>query len=230
MGGVEREAIERAKMGSGMLRELQRAHEHGHDRTCIDPQSPSSSVSAERSTSLHARSLPPIDVNSVSADQAQAQARVPVDDGDGTSAVEVLGRVASADAASFMSPRVDVWSSDETMVRAQAQVLSSPTSTSTPPASVQILASTSEFPQWAGDAETKTGPESAPEEFESPSNLEEALRSEAYGWPRLVFPPLKKSGHIIIDACTREGSCPAPIPTVFPVYQIPSFIEMKAMG
>ncbi|KAH0837964.1 mitochondrial small ribosomal subunit Rsm22-domain-containing protein [Lanmaoa asiatica] len=86
IGGVEREAIERAKAGTGVLRELQRAREHSHDRT---------------------------------------------------------------------------------------------------------------------KAEAK--PESAPEELESPSNLENALRSEAYGWPRLVFPPLKKSGHIIIDACTREG-------------------------
>jgi ribosomal protein RSM22 (predicted rRNA methylase) len=33
----------------------------------------------------------------------------------------------------------------------------------------------------------------------------EALRSEAYHWPRLVFPPLKKSGHIILDSCTGEG-------------------------
>lgn len=42
-----------------------------------------------------------------------------------------------------------------------------------------------------------------------------ALRNEAFHWPRLVFPPLKKSGHIIIDACTAECmspfiiSCPA---------------------
>lgn len=224
MGGVEKEAIERAKMGTSMLRELQRAHEHGHDRTSIDPQSPSSSVSAARSTSAHARSLPPLDVNSVPADKAQVH--VPVDDDGGTGAVEVFGRVASADAASFMSPRVGVRPSDESMMGVQAQVPSSPPSTSTPPASVQILASTLELPQWA---KTEVGPESAPEEFESPSDLEEALRSEAYGWPRLVFPPLKKSGHIILDACTREGSYPVPVPTVLPIYQISSFLEMKAM-
>lgn len=35
--------------------------------------------------------------------------------------------------------------------------------------------------------------------------LDAALRLEAYHWPRLVFPPLKKSGHIILDACTPEG-------------------------
>lgn len=35
--------------------------------------------------------------------------------------------------------------------------------------------------------------------------LEAALRLEAYDWPRLNFPPLKRSGHIILDACTPEG-------------------------
>ncbi|KAG6380818.1 mitochondrial small ribosomal subunit Rsm22-domain-containing protein [Boletus reticuloceps] len=85
-GGVEREAIERANAGTSVLRELQRAHEHRHDRTKAEPR------------------------------------------------------------------------------------LESPF-----------------------------------DEFDSPSELKEVLRSEAYGWPRLVFPPLKKSGHIIIDACTREG-------------------------
>ncbi|KAJ3895786.1 mitochondrial small ribosomal subunit Rsm22-domain-containing protein [Lentinula edodes] len=35
--------------------------------------------------------------------------------------------------------------------------------------------------------------------------LQTELRKEAYSWPRLVFPPLKKSGHIILDACTPEG-------------------------
>jgi hypothetical protein len=202
MGGVERDAIERANAGTGVLRELQRAHEHRHDRTSMDPQSPSFSVSAARSASAHAQSPPSTDVNSVSADQVQA--RVPVDDGVGTGAVEVLGRVARVDAASFLSPRVD--SPDETMVQAQARVAPPPASTSIPPASVEILASTSEFPRWTGHPETEPKPENVLEEFESPSNLEEALRSEAYGWPRLVFPPLKKSGHIIIDACTREGS------------------------
>lgn len=41
----------------------------------------------------------------------------------------------------------------------------------------------------------------------SPSSheVQEALRSEAYHWPRLVFPPLKRSGHIILDSCTVEG-------------------------
>lgn len=36
-------------------------------------------------------------------------------------------------------------------------------------------------------------------------SLEAVLRTEAYHWPRLVFPPLKRSGHIILDGCTAEG-------------------------
>ncbi|KIY46340.1 hypothetical protein FISHEDRAFT_17830, partial [Fistulina hepatica ATCC 64428] len=39
-----------------------------------------------------------------------------------------------------------------------------------------------------------------------PAELEVALRAEAYSWPRLVFPPIKNSGHIIIDGCTNEGT------------------------
>jgi ribosomal protein RSM22 (predicted rRNA methylase) len=37
------------------------------------------------------------------------------------------------------------------------------------------------------------------------SELQAQLRKEAHQWPRLVFPPLKRSGHIILDACTAEG-------------------------
>lgn len=36
-------------------------------------------------------------------------------------------------------------------------------------------------------------------------DLEAALREESFSWPRLVFPPLKRSGHIILDGCTSEG-------------------------
>ncbi|KAJ7269291.1 mitochondrial small ribosomal subunit Rsm22-domain-containing protein [Mycena haematopus] len=39
----------------------------------------------------------------------------------------------------------------------------------------------------------------------TPAALNAALRLEAYHWPRLVFPPLKKPGHIILDGCTPEG-------------------------
>jgi Mitochondrial small ribosomal subunit Rsm22 len=54
------------------------------------------------------------------------------------------------------------------------------------------------------DAETTTDVEE-PLEPQPRTGLEEALRLEAYSWPRLVFPPLKKSGHIILDSCTAEG-------------------------
>ncbi|KAG6883795.1 hypothetical protein C0993_003698 [Termitomyces sp. T159_Od127] len=39
----------------------------------------------------------------------------------------------------------------------------------------------------------------------TPEELEEALRLESYSWPRLVFTPLKKSGHIILDSCSPEA-------------------------
>ncbi|KZO90224.1 Rsm22-domain-containing protein [Calocera viscosa TUFC12733] len=34
----------------------------------------------------------------------------------------------------------------------------------------------------------------------------EAIRLEAYEWPRIVYPPLKRSGHIIFDMCTMNGT------------------------
>jgi hypothetical protein len=40
---------------------------------------------------------------------------------------------------------------------------------------------------------------------QSAEELQEALRLEAFGWPRLVFPPMKRSGHVILDSCTAEG-------------------------
>lgn len=46
---------------------------------------------------------------------------------------------------------------------------------------------------------------SAANELLSRAETEELLRLEAYQWPRLVFPPLKRSGHIILDGCTPEG-------------------------
>lgn len=198
-----------------MLRELQRAHEHWPDHARMDPQSPSFSVSSLRSVLAHDQSPPSTDVNSVPADQASTQAFVPVDDGVRTGSVDILEPVASADTASFVSPRVDVCSSDESIARTQAQ---DPISITTPSASVQTIASTSGYDPSADYSEDRRRGNTL-EEVESPSNLEEALRSEAYGWPRLVFPPLKKSGHIIIDACTREGPYSLP----------PPFFEMKMM-
>ena len=40
---------------------------------------------------------------------------------------------------------------------------------------------------------------------DSPADLEGPLRKHAYHWPRLVFPPLKLSGHIILDSCKPNG-------------------------
>ena len=37
------------------------------------------------------------------------------------------------------------------------------------------------------------------------AEMEETLRQEAFHWPRLVVPPMKKSGHILLDSCTPEG-------------------------
>lgn len=43
----------------------------------------------------------------------------------------------------------------------------------------------------------------------SPSEIHAQLRLEAYQWPRLVFPSMKKGAHIIMDTCISEGlSCP----------------------
>lgn len=42
-------------------------------------------------------------------------------------------------------------------------------------------------------------------QIDSRSDTEETLRLEAYSWPRLVFAPLKRSGHVILDCCTPEG-------------------------
>ncbi|KAI0756542.1 mitochondrial small ribosomal subunit Rsm22-domain-containing protein [Daedaleopsis nitida] len=39
----------------------------------------------------------------------------------------------------------------------------------------------------------------------TPAETAATLRQEAYSWPRLVFPPLKRSGHMILDGCTAEG-------------------------
>lgn len=50
--------------------------------------------------------------------------------------------------------------------------------------------------------------EIAMEQRDPPTSLvdiEHSLRNHAYHWPRLVFPPLKRSGHIILDSCTSAG-------------------------
>jgi hypothetical protein len=39
----------------------------------------------------------------------------------------------------------------------------------------------------------------------SPAEIGNLIRAEAYHWPRLISPPLKKSGHIIMDVCSPSG-------------------------
>ncbi|KDQ14022.1 hypothetical protein BOTBODRAFT_66460 [Botryobasidium botryosum FD-172 SS1] len=33
----------------------------------------------------------------------------------------------------------------------------------------------------------------------------EEMRSEAYSWPRIIYSPIKRSGHVILDTCTKQG-------------------------
>jgi hypothetical protein len=35
-----------------------------------------------------------------------------------------------------------------------------------------------------------------------------SLRREAYSWPRLVAPPIKRSGHVVMDVCSANGQSP----------------------
>ncbi|OXG74970.1 3-methyl-2-oxobutanoate hydroxymethyltransferase [Cryptococcus neoformans Gb118] len=36
--------------------------------------------------------------------------------------------------------------------------------------------------------------------------LEESLRKEAYSWPRMVAPPMKRKGHVTMDTCCPDGN------------------------
>lgn len=40
----------------------------------------------------------------------------------------------------------------------------------------------------------------------SHTEIQDALRSQAYQWPRLVYPPLKRSGHVVMDTCHPSGT------------------------
>jgi ribosomal protein RSM22 (predicted rRNA methylase) len=51
------------------------------------------------------------------------------------------------------------------------------------------------------------------------NQVEEHLRQESYYWPRLVLPPLKRGGHVIIDGCMPEGL--SLLPYVYTVVEIP---------
>lgn len=61
----------------------------------------------------------------------------------------------------------------------------------------------------AQPSQTETLEDPDPDYGLSPSEIQARLRLEAYQWPRLIFSPMKKGGHEILDACTSEGvSCP----------------------
>ncbi|KAJ9110679.1 hypothetical protein QFC19_001508 [Naganishia cerealis] len=40
----------------------------------------------------------------------------------------------------------------------------------------------------------------------SKEDMQSELRAQAYQWPRLVYPPLKRSGHVVMDTCHSSGS------------------------
>jgi hypothetical protein len=42
-----------------------------------------------------------------------------------------------------------------------------------------------------------------------PEEIEDLMKAEAFYWPRLVLPPLKKSGHIVMDVCGPSGMWPS---------------------
>ncbi|KAL1411722.1 cell wall biogenesis and architecture protein [Vanrija albida] len=48
--------------------------------------------------------------------------------------------------------------------------------------------------------------DASPELGDAKDEMDAALRTEAHGWPRLVALPLKRSGHVVIDACMPNGN------------------------
>lgn len=41
---------------------------------------------------------------------------------------------------------------------------------------------------------------------DAPPRDMEDIRAESFYWPRIVQPPLKRSGHILLETCTKEGA------------------------
>jgi ribosomal protein RSM22 (predicted rRNA methylase) len=69
-------------------------------------------------------------------------------------------------------------------------------------------------PSTVADAGAAEPAASMPASADEPKDgVLESLRQEAFRWPRLVFPPLKRSGHIILDVCAPEGAAPFRLPT-----------------
>jgi hypothetical protein len=42
-----------------------------------------------------------------------------------------------------------------------------------------------------------------------PEEIKALMKAEAFHWPRLVLPPLKKSGHVVMDVCGPSGVWPS---------------------
>jgi hypothetical protein len=40
----------------------------------------------------------------------------------------------------------------------------------------------------------------------NPAEIDSLLKTEAFHWPRLVFPPIKRSGHVVMDVCAPSGT------------------------
>jgi ribosomal protein RSM22 (predicted rRNA methylase) len=66
------------------------------------------------------------------------------------------------------------------------------------------MVSMSELPTASSDVEGQTGEE-----------IELGLRGEAYTWPRVVAPPMKRAGHVILDTCFPDGMSPS-----FPAFHV----------
>jgi len=54
------------------------------------------------------------------------------------------------------------------------------------------------------DLHLASGPRS--EEPRNQDETENDLREEAYTWPRVVAPPMKRAGHVILDTCFPDGT------------------------
>lgn len=40
---------------------------------------------------------------------------------------------------------------------------------------------------------------------DAPARAPDDIRAESYHWPRILRPPLKRSGHVLLETCTKEG-------------------------
>jgi len=57
---------------------------------------------------------------------------------------------------------------------------------------------------FTGDDSTPASLSPIVSENEADETLDE-LRKEAYEWPRVIYPPMKRSGHVSLDSCTKDG-------------------------